>query len=88
MPAINALSGAPRRPVTYGGNRHIVTAILVVLYVLLLIAGLGLAIVQPRPPLAPNSSPPTAPSESASYPRSLAGQAANLLPRDTFRIRK
>lgn len=88
MPASHAPTGTARRPITRGGNRHIVTTILVVLYALLLIAGLGLSIAQPRPPSTPSPPSLSAPSESGSNSHNLAGQAANLVQRDTFRVRK
>lgn len=87
MPATHVLTGPARQPITHGGNRHIVTTILIVLYALLLIAGLGLAIAQPRPPSTPSPPSFSAPSEKISDSHNRAGQAASLLP-DTFRVRK
>lgn len=80
MPASHAL--ATRPPLRRSGNRHIAAAILVVLYALLLIAGLGLAIVAPRPPSA-QRQPSVAPALSVGQPGHQLGSSVSMHHLDT-----
>lgn len=78
MPAHRALTGPASPPTTHRRNRHIVTTIVIAAYALLLISGLGLAIIQPRPPSTSSPSSHSAPHATTSQSQHRVGQAADL----------